>query len=159
MHREPVVHDEHQSNRRRERRAAPEHEPQADRCFAKRRQLGVQMTVRDDGVQQEFPEKADGVALRVLRDEERHDVQPAIRYGGHGQEAPDERDAQLGEDGLPEPHAQGDPQDRKPAFGRSHRGGRSRTRRDVHPLVASGVEKVGRRSRLEAAAALAENEI
>src|SRR2546429_3687170 len=38
------------------------------------RQLGVHVAVRDNGVQQEFPEEADRIALRILRDQDRHDV-------------------------------------------------------------------------------------
>src|SRR2546430_4998649 len=54
--------------------------------FRSRRELGVHVAVRDNGVQQEFPEEADRIALRILRHQDRHDVLPTIRRGRYGQE-------------------------------------------------------------------------
>jgi len=86
-----------------------EDESQADCGLPESRELGEEVAVRDHDLLHELPEQGDGVTFGVFRDENRHQVNPAVRSAGDGEKAPQQDHGELGEERLHEPQPDGDP--------------------------------------------------
>src|SRR5207247_9446575 len=87
------------------------------------------------------PEEAERIDFTICRDEDRQDVEAALGRSGARQYPPEQGHAQRRDERLQEPQADGDPEEREPALGRTH--GRHRLGLGIHRLRSSSVWRVG----------------